>query len=154
LENVYLKNRVLAADAVELIHLLYEHALVQVAAARASLARGDIGGRSKAVSRTLAILGELEGSLDHQAGGSISQNLASLYQYMRKRLIDANVKQNAEALAEVESLLHTLDEGWTAMRQTPFRQTTEPPVRMVAAGPARRFTEQTEEEQAAHSWDA
>jgi flagellin-specific chaperone FliS len=34
---------------------------------------------------------------------------------MRKRLTDANVKREQGALAEVESLIKTLDEGWTAM---------------------------------------
>jgi flagellar protein FliS len=149
-ENTYLKNRVLAADAVELIHLLYEHAAMQVAAARECLASGDIIGRSKAISKTLAILGELEGSLDHQAGGSISRNLARLYQYMRKRLLDANVKRDAEPLTEVESLLRTLHEGWTAVRKP-----AEHPVRMVAMEtPFGRFTGQTAEAELAHAWDA
>jgi flagellar protein FliS len=114
--DAYLESRVLAADPVELIHILYEHALAQVRSARAALAAGDIAGRSQAISRALAMLGELEASLDHNAGGSISQNLARLYRYMRKRLTDANVKREHGALAEVESLIQTLDEGWTAMR--------------------------------------
>jgi flagellar protein FliS len=154
-ENVYLKNRVLAADPVELIHLLYEHAILQVGAARTALAAGDIVGRSKAVSKILAILGELEGSLDHSNGGTISQNLAALYQYMRQRVVDANLKQDAAPLMEIESLLHTLDEGWTAIRHPESPQPTEEPVRMVAKGAAAgRFAEQAEKEPASRSWDA
>ena len=112
----YLESRVMAADPVELIHILYEHALVQIKLARTALADGNIAARSQAISKTLAALGELEGSLDCSAGGSISQNLARLYQYMRRRLTDGSVNRDAAALAEVESLMRTLDEGWTAMQ--------------------------------------
>lgn len=114
--DAYLRHRILAADPVELIHILYEYALTQVKAARAALAAGDIASRSQAISKALAAVGELEGSLNHEAGGSISQNLARLYRYMRKRLTDGNVKRDDKALAEVEALMTTLDEGWSAMQ--------------------------------------
>ncbi len=116
-KDLYLESRILAADPVELIHILYEHALLQVKLARAALRRGDIPSRSQAISKALAALGELEGSLDYNAGSSISQNLARLYEYMRRRLTDGNVKRDDAALAEVESLMQTLDEGWTAMQR-------------------------------------
>jgi flagellar protein FliS len=115
-KDTYLESRILAADPVELIHILYEHALTQVRTAYAALAAKDHLGSSQAICKTLAAIGELEASLDHNAGGSISANLARLYRYMRKRLSDANAKREHEALAEVEALLRTLDEGWTAMQ--------------------------------------
>jgi len=127
-KDIYLETRVLTADPVELIHMLFEHALGQVRSARAALVTGDIVGRSQAVTKVLAVLGELEGSLDHKVGGSISQNLARLYQYMRIRVVDGNVKRDDAALAEVESLMQTLDEGWTAMRHA----TSAPPASLYA----------------------
>jgi flagellar protein FliS len=114
--NSYLESRILAADPVELIHILYEHALAQVRTARASQQAGDIAGRANAVTKVLAILGELEGSLDHKAGGSISLNLARLYEYMRRKLLEASAMRQTEPLDEVESLLTTLEEGWSAMQ--------------------------------------
>jgi flagellar protein FliS len=112
----YLESRVLAADPVELIHILYEHTLTQVRAARTARASNDIRGGSQAICKALKAIGELEAALDHNAGGSISRNLARLYRYMRRRLTDANVRRDQSALAEVESLILTLDEGWTAMQ--------------------------------------
>jgi flagellar secretion chaperone FliS len=137
----YLESRVLAADPVELIHLLYEHAAVQVKLARAALGEHNIAARCQAISKALAVLGELEGSLDHSTGGSISQNLARLYQYMRKRLGEGNLRQDGEALAEVESLMQTLDEGWTAMQH-------------ATSVPAALPYYHAEVETAAHSWSA
>ena len=115
-KDSYLESRILAADPVELIHILYEHALTQVRAAYAAQAAKDIRGSAEAICKALGAIGELEASLDHNAGGSISRNLGNLYRYMRKRLTDANMKREHGALTEVESLIRTLDEGWTAMQ--------------------------------------
>ena len=111
----YLESRILAADPVELIQILYEHALIEVRAARAHQKAGDIAARATAVTKALAILGELEGSLNHKAG-SISQNLALLYQYMRRRLLEASLTQQTAPMDEVESLLETIEQGWSGMR--------------------------------------
>jgi len=131
----------MAADPVELIHILYEHALLQIKLARTALADGNIAARSQAISKTLAVLGELEGSLDCTAGGSIGQNLARLYQYMRRRLTDGSVNRDAAALAEVESLMRTLDEGWTAMQH-------------ATSIPAALPYSHTVAENVGHSWSA
>ena len=139
--DAYLESRILAADPVELIHILYEHAVVQIRTARAALAAGDIVSRSVSISKVLAILGELEGSLNYNDGGSISQDLARLYQYMRKRLLEGSAKREDGALAEVESLMQTLDEGWTAIRH-------------AASIPAAPTYSVAVNETVSHSWSA
>ncbi len=137
----YLESRILAADPVELIHILYEYALTQVKLARIALAEGNIAARCQAISKTLAAVGELEVSLDSRAGGAISENLAKLYQYMRKRLFEATLKQDAAPLAEVESLMRTLDDGWTAMQH-------------ATSAPAALLYSYAVAETAAHCWSA
>ena len=136
----YLESHILAADPVELIHILYEHALTQVKLARVAFAENNIPGRCQAISKTLAALCELECSLNLDAG-SISQNLARLYQYMRKRLLEATMKRDAGPVAEVESLLRTLDEGWTAMQH-------------AESAPAELLYSSYVADAAAHCWSA
>ena len=122
----YLENRILAADPIELIAILYEHALRFTAEARESLAKRDIATRSARISRVIAILGELDGSLNHDAGGAFSANRARLYQYMRDRLVFANLKQEDAPLAEVERLLTTLAESWDAVKHSGAKQAAAP----------------------------
>jgi flagellar protein FliS len=110
--SAYLESRILSADPVELVAILYEHAILYTAQARECLAKGDIIGRTEKIGRVISILGELDGSLNHSAGGHISSNLARLYQYMRERLLTANLKKQDQPLAEIEKLLTTLAEGW------------------------------------------
>jgi flagellar protein FliS len=110
----YLEAEVLSADPVKLVRLLYRGAIDAVRAARQHLASRDIGKRSLEINRAWAILQELTCSLDYAQGGDLTVKLARLYAYMQARLIDANVKQAAAPLEEVESLLITLSEGWQA----------------------------------------
>ena len=115
--NAYLESRVLSADPIELIRLMYQAAIAEVRSARAYLQAGEIRGRSKAISKASAILTELTVSLDRKLGGEYAERLADLYGYMMRKLTDANFKQSEESLAEVLGLLTTLLEGWEGMQR-------------------------------------
>ena len=88
-----------------------------IAAARRHLRVGDIRARSRAISKAMAIVTELSQSLDMSAGGELSRNLAELYGYIAKLLIQANAEQCEAPLSEAERLLTTLLEAWNAACQ-------------------------------------
>ena len=115
-QEAYLENRILSADPLELVRLLYQAALAAVREARQALAAGEIAPRSRAISKACEIVIELNGALDHARGGDISRRLAALYDYILKRLLDANLQQSDAPLAEVLTLLSTLAEGWAQTR--------------------------------------
>jgi flagellar protein FliS len=120
--DAYLESRVLSADPIELVRLLYQAATAAVREARRQLADGEIAPRARSVSKACAILTELAGSLDFERGGEISLRLAELYDYMQRRLLEANVQQSEAPLADVLGLLTTLSEAWDGVHQ----QTTPP----------------------------
>ena len=113
----YLESRVLAADPVELVSLLYEACTQAVREARRYLTAGQIAERSREINKACAIVIELATSLDHDRGGEISQRLALLYDYMERRLLQANMQQSDAPLADVLGLLTTLSEAWAGVRQ-------------------------------------
>ena len=113
--DAYLEGHVLSQDPVALVGLLYQSAIGAVRDARSYLSQGDIRARSNAISRAMEILVELTTSLDHNRGGEIAFRLGQLYDYMRGRLLDANLQQADEPLAEVLGLLATLAEAWQAV---------------------------------------
>lgn len=115
--DAYLESRVLSADPVELVRLLYQGAIGAISDARRFLAAGQIAERSRAISKASAIVIELSASLDSASGGEISSRLAALYEYLLHRLLEANLQQSDAALAEVLSLLMTLSEGWAGVHQ-------------------------------------
>ncbi len=111
-EDIYLESKVLTADPVELVCLLYRGSVDAVRDAQACLAGGRILERARALSKAHAILGHLSGTLDVERGGTLSRRLAELYDYMQRRLIEANRTQQGEPLREVERLLADLLDGW------------------------------------------
>ena len=147
-KEAYLAN-VLSADPMDLVCLLYRHALDNVREARRHLANRDIAERAKAISKAIAIVGELNSSLDQKAGGTISANLEQLYAYMTLRLTEANIRQQDGPLAEAESLLVTLSQAWEEARakQVPGQQPQVPV-------PPAAVWQETNLEPAAHGWSA
>jgi flagellar protein FliS len=116
-KTAYLETRILSASPLDLVNILYEHAVIEVQAARQYLADGDVAARSKSVSKVIAIIGELQSSLDRDAGGEIASNLERLYQYMRERLTAGNFQQSDAPLAEVGRLLESIGEAWRAINR-------------------------------------
>jgi flagellar protein FliS len=115
--DAYLESRVLTADPIELVNLLYQACTEAVRGARHHLAEGRILERSREINKAYEIVVELATSLDHERGGEISQRLALLYDYMQRRLLEANIQQNDAPLAEVLGLLSTLSEAWAGIRK-------------------------------------
>jgi len=114
--DAYLESRVLSADPIELVNMLYQGCMQAVREARLHLAEGRIAERSREITKACQIVIELAVSLDHERGGEISRRLALLYDYMHRRLLEANMRQSDEPLADVLGLLSTLSEGWEGIR--------------------------------------
>jgi flagellar protein FliS len=113
--DIYLETRVLTADPLELVRILYRLAITKVGEAQIFLASGDTMARGKAISKASKALAELSCSLNHDIGGALSQRLAQLYDYMQWRLVESNFQQTAEPLQEVLGLLSTLEEAWQSI---------------------------------------
>ncbi len=65
------------------------------------------------------IIQELKLSLDMKAGGDLSETLDALYEYMLRRLIEANMKKDIKIISEVQKNLEELREAWVeAVKQT------------------------------------
>jgi flagellar protein FliS len=143
--DAYLEGRILSADPLELVRMLYQGASHAVRQARHALAEGDIAGRSRAISNAYDILAELVGSLDRERGGEIAVRLAHLYDYLQRRLLDANFQQADAPLAEVLSLLATLAEAWDGAQAQ-----TAPPA--VPANPWGGGIPVSDSEPVAHAW--
>ena len=111
-QAAYLEERILSADPLELVRLLYQGAIAAVREARRALAGGDIAARSRSISKASGIVIELNAALDHAQGGDLSARLAALYDYMLSRLLEANVQQSDAPLADVLGLLSRLAEAW------------------------------------------
>lgn len=104
------------ADPHRLIALLLAGACERIRLAEACLQNGDQARKGKAIGEACAIVGHLNGSLDHEAGGEIAGNLSSLYDYLMRRLTEANLNNDTGALQECLSLLVEIETAWNAIQ--------------------------------------
>ena len=104
-----------AADPHRLIQMLMEGGLTRLAQARGAMERGQTALKGELIGKAIGIIGGLRQGLDLEKGGEIAGNLESLYVYMTRRLMDANVKNDPAILEEVSGLLREVKEGWDAI---------------------------------------
>ena len=81
------------ADPHSLITQMIDGAMTRIAQAKGAISRGETGNKAESISKAILIVGSLEGCLDHEQGGELSQNLSSLYEYMSLSLAQANIPQ-------------------------------------------------------------
>lgn len=130
-KKVGVESKVIGADSHQLITLLFQGALERIANAKNEILREDIEAKGKSISKAIAIIGEgLHSSLNIKAGGELAQNLSALYDYMVRRLVDANIKNDTAILDEVTDLLAGLAEAWDSIR--PVSAQPVPPLAMAA----------------------
>jgi len=108
----YQEMEVCTASPLQLIVMLYDGAAQSLQEAREQLKRGDIEGRTRSLNRAIAIISELQASLNFESGGQIAMSLESLYSYMKTRIVASNFGQTAEPLDEVIPLLTMLRSAW------------------------------------------
>jgi flagellar protein FliS len=99
----------------KLIEMLLAGALARIARARGAIVRKDIELKIESILSASAIIENLMISLDMKAGGDIARNLASLYDYMLRRLVYANAHNDAAVLEEVSRLLSEIKSAWDAI---------------------------------------
>ncbi|MFN4361362.1 MAG: flagellar export chaperone FliS [Hylemonella sp.] len=105
-------------DQHQIIVLLYEGLLQEIARARGALARQDVPAKCDAITRALRILQEgLVTGLDLVEGGEIAQNLNALYEYCAHQLVMANARNDDARLQEVYALIEPVAQGWKAIKQ-------------------------------------
>ncbi len=105
-----------------LIQMLIEGALEKINLAKGYMQRGEISLKGTHVSWAISIIDGLRMSLDKEAGGEIAENLDALYDYMGRRLVEANLYNNTDILNEVSGLLLEIKSAWDAIPEILRRQ--------------------------------
>lgn len=109
-----------AQDRRELILRLMEGAQDRIATARGHMQRGQTAAKGEAISKAVGLIDGLRTSLDLERGGEIAANLNALYDYMTRRLTEANLRDRPELLAEVAGLLGEIQSAWAQIAADEF----------------------------------
>lgn len=106
----YQNNAVTTANPQELTLMLYDGALKFMRLAKLAIEQGNPDLKNTNIQKTQSIFQELRLALNKNIG--ISANLDSLYEYMWRRLVDANVKNDTTILDEVLDFTTELRDTW------------------------------------------
>jgi flagellar protein FliS len=144
--NQYLQTKVLTASKEQLVLMLFDGAIRFSEVAKKAWADKDIEAGHNAMIRVQNIILELTCSLDKGKGGEIATNMADLYNYCYRQLVQANIDHDAALVDEAMTVIRELRDAWAqAMdiagtdgkheEQVNLSATTHAPVKPVAAAP-------------------
>lgn len=109
----YVKNDLESLSREEIVVKLYQALRMRLQVAIEEINDGNIAKKAEHLSRALAIVLELQVSLDMEQGGEIAVNLNDLYGYMISDLIMANLKNDTRKIKEALKVVEPLLEAWT-----------------------------------------
>ncbi|OHD56275.1 MAG: flagellar export chaperone FliS [Spirochaetes bacterium GWF1_51_8] len=107
----YREVEIETASGLKLVVMLYSGAIKFLNTASDALAQRRLDIVNNNIIKAQDIVSELITSLNFEAG-EIAHNLYSLYIYMNRRLLEANLQKNKDIIDEVVRLLNTLKEAW------------------------------------------
>lgn len=113
---VSLDSQIAGATPHQLIVLLYDGAINAMRRAEIYFQSGNIARRGEMISRAINIIDNgLRAGLDHEKGGQIAAELESLYEYISRTLLEANLNKSGESLPHLISLMTEMQETWQAI---------------------------------------
>ena len=114
-QKVGVESGVNSSNSHNLVTMLFDGLLEKLARGAGAIARGNVSEKGEALGSAIKIVDGLRASLDYDKGGEIASNLAAMYDYMERRLLEASTNSDAEIVAEVVSLVKQIKTGWDAI---------------------------------------
>jgi flagellar protein FliS len=114
-QQVSAEGGVMDASPHQLIQMLLDGAVSRIASAKGYMQNGNTAEKCTYISKAMGIVDGLRGSLNLEAGGEIAENLDNLYEYISRRLLEANTTNDESILDEVGSLLNEIRSAWVAI---------------------------------------
>lgn len=96
----------------QLIKMLYDGALSNIAIARQHLTNQNSQLLHAHIDKTIAIVQELQGSLRDHETNELAGNLFDLYSYIVSRLLESNKTMDDKGLSECANLVGILRDAW------------------------------------------
>ena len=106
----YEKSRILTASPAELTLMLYEGAIKFANIAIMAIEKGDIEKAHNSIRKVERIIEEFQATLDHKY--PVAKDFDEVYTYLKKRLLEANIKKDKEIMEEVLRHLRTMRDTW------------------------------------------
>jgi flagellar protein FliS len=104
------------ATPVELVLLLTDGLLDELARVRAHIVNKRYEAKANGIDKCVEIINGLSSSLDFEHGGEVVANLARLYDFCAAHLHSAGIKLDPAMVDEVVRILTTIRQGWQGVQ--------------------------------------
>ena len=106
----YQNSKILTASPAELTLMLYEGAIKFCNIAILAIEKNDIEKAHNNIMRAQRIIEEVRSTFDHKY--AVAEDFDRVYVYLLQRLLQANIKKDAEILEEVNTHLRSMRDTW------------------------------------------
>ncbi|RTR39335.1 flagella export chaperone FliS [Shewanella canadensis] len=113
--KVSVESEISVASPHRIIQMMFEGALQRLAQSRYAIENNDVANKGIYIGKAIGIITGLNNSLNMEAGGDIPTNLSALYDFMLRRVSEANLNNDVQAIDDVCDILRTIKEGWDAI---------------------------------------
>lgn len=108
--NAYKQNSVTTASPGELTLMLYNGCLKFLTRAKKAIEEKNIEEKNINIQKAQAIISELMSTLNTDL--EVSKQMIPLYDYMNRRLMEANINNDSTIITEVEGLVTEFRDTW------------------------------------------
>ena len=106
----YEKNKILTASPAELTLMLYEGAIKFANIAIMAIEKGEIEKAHNNIRKVERIIEEFQATLNHKY--PVAKDFDEVYTYLKRRLLEANIKNDKDIMEEVLRHLRTMRDTW------------------------------------------
>ena len=106
----YQNSKIMTASPAELTLMLYDGAIKFCNIAIAAIEKKDIEKAHNNIIKVERIINEFQATLDHKY--PVAKDFDNVYNYLKRRLLEANMKKDAEIMEEVLKHLRTMRDTW------------------------------------------
>ncbi|QUN06850.1 flagellar export chaperone FliS [Shewanella yunxiaonensis] len=113
--KVSLESEIAVASPHRIIQLMFNGALERLAQCRYAIEQNNLEAKALYISKSVGIITGLKSSLNMEAGGDIAGNLDRLYDFSLRKITEANINNDPQALDDVSAILREIKEAWDAI---------------------------------------
>ncbi len=106
----YLRNKIMTASPAELTLMLYDGAIKFCNIAVKAIEDKDMEKAHINITKAQRIIDEFKATLDHKY--EVAKDFDNIYDYVLRRLIEANMKKDKEIVEECAEHLRSLRDTW------------------------------------------
>jgi flagellar protein FliS len=111
-ENPYLRDAVLTASPEQLQLMLYDGAIRFATQAHDAIRRKDFETSFEKLTRAQNIILEMQGGLNYDINRPLCERMSAIYNFVYRKLVDANVNRDAAHIDDALKVLHVERETW------------------------------------------